>query len=451
MMDPTLLDLWDGAPGAPAVEDAEGEWSRGELAAAAGGVARALRVAGVRPGERVAVVSAGGRPLIAGLLGARAAGALACPVSPREATLLPRLDARAVLVDGVLPGGHPRAVDLLAALADPAPLEVDGGPEEAWGIATSGTTGPPRVVLIGEDGVAFVTDAVDRLAGYQPGERVLCPLPLHHTYGLSQLWLCLRAGAILRLPRAPVLPGDLAREAEHADVLATVSTTARQLLSTGARPRLRLVTLAGQETLPEDRARFAQALPETAFVVYYGQTEATTRVLWLPPEDFTRHPDAAGVPLPGVDATLVDGELVVRGPNVALGYLDDPVATEERFRGGALHTGDLFEACPGGLRFLGRRDGTFKRAGEKVVPERVEAALRAHPGVAAALVLPERGDDGDLVPVAWIVGTDTPVSERDLVLHLRRLLPSAMVPVRHRFVPSLPMTPSGKLARKAPE
>ncbi|MFZ5477629.1 MAG: AMP-binding enzyme, partial [Myxococcota bacterium] len=206
---------------------------------------------------------------------------------------------------------------------------------------------------------------------------------------------------------------------------------------------LRLVTLAGQETLPGDRARFAAALPDTAFVVFYGQTEATTRILWLPPEDFLRHADAAGRPIPGVEARLEDDELVVTGPNVAAGWLDGP-----RFDG-VLRTGDLFAPHPAGYRFLGRRDGVFKRAGEKVVPERIEAALRAHPAVESCLVSPERGARGDLEPVARVVTRQT-VDAAALLRFCRATLPPAMVPARILLVPALAATLSGKVSRWPP-
>ncbi len=450
-MDATLRDLLDGATGAPALEDDTGAWSRGELAAAAGGVAHALRRAGVRPGDRVAIRAGNGRPLVAGLLGARAAGALAVPVDPRwPAGVLEGLAAAAVVIDPGAPPWNPPPGSCVVRIGALAPLEITPGPEAALGVATSGSTGAQRVVVLAEAGVAFVTDVLDRICGYRPGDRVLCPLPLHHTYGLSQLWLSLRAGAVLVLPQGPVLAGDLARHAETATVLPAVSTLVRSLLATGARPRLRLVTLAGQATSPADRARFAAALPDTAFVVYYGQTEATTRILWLPPEEFLLRAESAGRPIPGIVVELAeDGELVTQGPHIALGYLDDPAATARRFSCGWLRTGDLFAPVAGGFRFLGRADGVFKRAGEKVAPELIEAAALAHPAVAACLVTAEPGPDGELAPVAWVVPLGEP-GEGEILRFLRRRLPGAMVPVAVRYVASLPTNSAGKLVRRPP-
>src|SRR5262249_2696180 len=151
--------------------------------------------------------------------------------------------------------------------------------------------------------------------------------------------------------------GELMRWAERATVLAGVPRTCRMLTQgtdVSSLGRLRLVTLAGQATNPADRRAFSRALPKTEFVHFYGLTEATTRVLWLPAEEFLSNIESTGRAIPGVHAwTDADGELWVEGPNVAEGYLDDPEATRARFPAGRLRTGDLFESTAGLFRYLG--------------------------------------------------------------------------------------------------
>ncbi|MFZ5478932.1 MAG: AMP-binding protein, partial [Myxococcota bacterium] len=131
-----------------------------------------------------------------------------------------RLPRRSAARRRAPPTLRPRAV--VDALPSPATLAVDPGPPVGWGIGTSGSTGRSRFVALTEASVAFVTGTMQALVPYRAGERVLCALPLHHTYGLSQLWLSLRAGATLVLAPTPALPGDLARLAAHADVLPAV-------------------------------------------------------------------------------------------------------------------------------------------------------------------------------------------------------------------------------------
>lgn len=400
-MDPLLADLARAPAAAPALADATGKWTYGELRDA---------VASVRiVGPIVTVAAHPTREAVAALLAGRAAGALVVPYDPR----------------------------------DPAPV-VTPVRDAAWAVATGGTTGRRRWVALAARGVEAVADAVQQVAPYLPADRVLSTLPLWHTYGLSQLWLCLRAGAALRLLPRPLLAGDLARHAAGASVLPAIPGTVRALLSTGSRPPLRLVTLAGQDTALADRLDFAASLPGTDFVQYYGLTEATTRVLWLDPRRFCE--DETGSPIPGVEATLADdGELVVRGPNLALGYLDDDEATRRRFAGGRLRTGDLFRPTAAGFRFLGRRDGSFKRFGELVVPEQVEAALARHPQVAEARISCDQGEEPGVF--AELVARGRPVPIDELRRHARAHLPPAMVPTRVAWLPALPHTGAGKLRR----
>lgn len=402
-MDPLLDDLARAPAEALAVTDATGAWTYRELRDA---------VAAIRkPGPVLHLAAHPRRETVAMLLAGRAHGAMVVPRDPR------------------------RAEPVLAP-----------EPAAAWAVATGGTTGAGRWVALSAGGVAAVTDGVQAVAPYVATDRVLSTLPLWHTYGLSQLWLCLRAGAALHLLPSPLLPGELALQAPSATVLPAVPGTFRALLSTGARPALRLVTLAGQDTPLADRSAFSAALSGTDFVHFYGLTEATTRVLWLDPRRFCE--DETGAPIPGVDALLAeDGELVVRGPNVALGYLGNPLATRARFGAGDLRTGDLFRRTAAGFRFLGRRDGSFKRFGELVVPEQVEAALASHPEVAEARVSRDPGVEPGVF--AELVARGRPLALDELRRYARAHLPPAMVPTRVHWLPALPRTHAGKLRRSA--
>lgn len=451
-MDSVVADLARLPAHLPAVEDRAGLWSRGALRRAVRHAHAYFAAAGVGAGQRVAVVCADDKRLIAAILGARAAGAVVCLLDPAEAVgQLPGIGPRLVVGATPVRGIDTVAVDtVLAAPGSPPPTAPDA--PFAWGIATSGSTGPPRTVVLTERSVAHVTAAVQERVRYTPHDRIHGGLPLHHTYGLSQLWLAIASGACLYLPGIHPTKGGLSRWLGGATVLPTIPSKLRLLCEIGARPDARLVTLAGQEADSDARAFFASRMPHSRFVYFYGLTEATTRVLWLDHDEFLQRPRATGRPIRGVHAWIdAEGELWVEGPNVAAGYLDDPTATAMRFPEGKLRTGDCFEADGDLFCFVGRIDGVFKRFGEKVVPERVEAALRSHPGVVGCLVMPERGPGGEAVPVAWVVPRDGAGDERALLRHARTLLPPVMVPTEVRFVTSLPTTSGGKLVRRAPE
>jgi acyl-CoA synthetase (AMP-forming)/AMP-acid ligase II len=209
-----------------------------------------------------------------------------------------------------------------------------------------------------------------------------------------------------------------------------------------------MVTLSGQSTPAAMRAGFAQALPQTLFLQYYGLTEAF-RVLWLQGSDFLEHAQATGRPSPGVKLSLdADGELWVEGPTLAAGYFDDPEETARRFIGGKLRTGDLFERDGDLYRYLGRRDGMFKSYGQKVIPEVIEGVFRTHPAIEACVVVPEE-TSGELRPMLVAVSRKTAPPVGELLRYARERLPSVMVPARVSFVLELPMTTSGKILRQS--
>jgi O-succinylbenzoic acid--CoA ligase len=166
------------------------------------------------------------------------------------------------------------------------------------------------------------------------------------------------------------------------------------------------------------------------------------------------------LPLPGVDVRIVvegedaavgePGEIVVGGPTVMQGYLDDPVATALALRDGWLHTGDIgFLDDAGGLHVLDRRDDLIVSGGENVYPAEIEAVLVGHPSVAEAGVSGVPDADLGSRAVAWIVANDaTTVDPRELAAFCRARLAGFKCPREFRIVSALPRTAAGKLQRR---
>ncbi|MFH0341312.1 MAG: condensation domain-containing protein [Chromatiales bacterium] len=451
-MDSVLANLSVLSEKLPAVEDRSGVWMRGDLRRGVQHAHAFFARIGIGVGHRVAIVTGDDKRVVAALLGARATGALVCPIDPVDAEdRAARIRPRLVVAAGRVPGVD--TIDMGALFVEPGPpLPIAQGGASAWGVATSGSSGPPKTVVLTESSVAHVTAAIQELVQYTPQDRVHGGLPLHHTYGLSQLWLAMASGACLYLPGGQPTQAGLSRWLGGSTVLPTIPSKLRLLYELGARPEARLITLAGQGAEPDTRTLFASSQSSATYLYFYGLTEATTRVLWLGHEEFFQRPRATGRPIRGMRAWVeADGELWVEGPNVAAGYLDDPAATALRFPEGKLRTGDYFEVDGDLFSYLGRVDGIFKRFGEKVIPERVEAALQSHPSVLRCLVTPEVGPGGEAVPVAWVVGRDGSADGPALIRHARARLPPVMVPTVVRFVSSLPTTSNGKLLRGAPE
>jgi len=446
-MDPTLHDLVRGPGDRTILNDGERDWSRSDFAAAVGRASGALRARGVLPGDMVVVETVPGVQTPIALLGARAAGAVACPVAAADlSAALAAIDPRVVVTERAVDGRA--TVTTSALLAQDHSLEIVDGEGVAWGIRTSGSTGKAKTVLLSEDTVAAITESSRTLLGYSGDDRVHSPLPFHHILGLSQLWVTLRAGALLVIPRAALSPAELVAWARDATIFPAIPLYMRWLSKSATRPAFRTVTLGGQPTLPADRRQFAEAFPRTAFFNVYGLTEAF-RALWLHPDEFVSEVEATGRPFPGMTATLAeDGELWLEGAHVATSYHRDPDGTAARFpRPRTVRTGDLFRRSGDLFTYVGRADAMFKSRGEKVIPELVERALEAHPGVARCLVTATSLDGRELQPIARIVATGAPPTADELRRFLGDLVPAAMIPIRFDVVETLPMTPSGKLLR----
>src|SRR3984957_12513812 len=171
----------------PAVEDRTGSWTRADLRRSVASAHHYFSRNGIGIGDRVAIVTGDDKRVVAALLGARAAGALVCPIDPADAEgQAARIRPRLVIAAGRVPGVD--AIDVGALLADSGPsLPIVQGGASAWGVATSGSSGPPKTVVLTESSVAHVTAAIQDLVRYNAQDRIHGGLPLHHTYGLSQL------------------------------------------------------------------------------------------------------------------------------------------------------------------------------------------------------------------------------------------------------------------------
>lgn len=317
-------------------------------------------------------------------------------------------------------------------------------------MSTSGSTGDPKLVRLSHANLASNAQAIAEYLRLTPHDCGITSLPLHYCYGLSVLHSHLLVGAPVVMSGASVVDPCFRDAMDRHGVtnVAGVPHSFDLLERAGPElirvPSLRLLTQAGGKLPPGAVRRW---LDRTAawgaeFVVMYGQTEATARMAYLPPELARRRPEAIGIPIPG-GALRIDpiagsdpadvGELVYCGPNVMMGYATSDADLSEARVVEELRTGDLarFHADDGVYELVGRRSRFVKPFGLRIDLDDLERHLP--PGVAVT------GDDDGVV--ARAPDSDDAVALA-AAIQSRTGLPSASVVVTTQDVPRLP---SGKV------
>ncbi|WP_066955541.1 class I adenylate-forming enzyme family protein [Streptomyces lushanensis] len=336
---------------------------------------------------------------------------------------------------------------------------------------TSGSTGACKGVVQSEQSLHLATGIWHRRHRL-PEDVVAVPLPMAHTYGHLAAVSTLLAGATL-VVSASCGPEQWARllQSHGATVVEAVPTLYARMLrtpllrqhSTPALPQLRRCISGGQAAPQALRTQWQQRTG-VALLQSWGMTELSGAGLCAA-EDLPRCLDSVGPPVPGLEVKVMDptdqereiprgqeGELWVRGPQVAIGYRNSsrrlqPTADRE----GWLHTGDLATRdAHGCVRIVGRSKDAIMTGGYTIQPGEVEEALRSHSAVRDVAVLGRPDPDRGEVPHALVV-LDSPraPSSEELIEHCRTLLARYKVPRTIDFVDHLPLSPVGKLDRPA--
>lgn len=334
-----------------------------------------------------------------------------------------------------------------------APPELH--PELAVLAGTSGSTGSPKLVRLSHRNLLANATAIADYLGLTERDRAITALPLHYCYGLSVLHSHLLVGGSVVVTDGSVV--DRCFQAAMADLgvttLAGVPHTFEMLDRAGPEsirvPGLRQLTQAGGRMAPEAVAAWARRAESWGadFYVMYGQTEATARMAYLPPALATRYPGAIGNAIPGgrLELEPVDGqpagvgELVYTGPNVMMGYADEPVDLAAGHLVERLRTGDLgrYHAADDVYEVVGRRSRFVKPFGLRIDLDVVQSrAANEIPGIAVT------GDDDRIVAFA----PESDVATVTELISVITGLPAVSVQVHDA---PIPLTPSGKIDESA--
>ncbi|MET0647177.1 MAG: amino acid adenylation domain-containing protein, partial [Pyrinomonadaceae bacterium] len=472
--------------------------SYAELNERADRLARRLRSLGVGPGVLVGVCVERSAEMVVGLLGVLKAGGAYVPLDPshpleRLSFMLDDAKAHVLLTQSSLSEkfseywGHTICLDAEWEEAEGAGVEEDveeigaraaGAENLAYVIYTSGSTGQPKGVAVPHRAVHNLVRGTNYVR-LEESDVVAQVSNGSFDAATFEIWGALLAGARLVIIDKDVAlsPGEFAAQLEEHGVTVMFLTTALFNHMAGELPAafrgLRHLLFGGEAVEPKwVREVLLKGRPGRLLHVY-GPTETTTFATF---EEVTgveerAHTVPIGRPLTNVQIYLLDehlrpiplgvaGELCVGGSGLARGYLDRPALTAERFipdpfsaePGARLYrSGDSARRLPDGrIEFLGRRDEQVKIRGFRVEPGEVEALISAHPKIARAAVVARADAPGERRLVAYVVlrrGEECGAGE--LRRHLGARLPEYMLPSAFVQLDEIPLTPGGKVDRRA--
>ena len=452
-----------------------------ELDDASDGVACRLQTAGVGPGALVALSAQRSPEMVIGILAILKAGAAYLPLDPADPTqrlevIIEEARPAAILLQDQLRGKLPSELqipilgleDKSSAIGRPIPAELS--PESlAYVLYTSGSTGKPKGVMIPHRAVYSFLRRMQEAYPLSPEDRIMQRAAYTFDCSIQELFwpLCTGAAMVLARPGFEVDPDYLVAliNAQKISTLVFVPSSLALFLehpNADSCASLKRVFCIG-EPLPAGLVgRFFTKLPDSEFYNSYGPTETTVAVTtWkCRAGDELRPNIPIGFPLPNVQLYILDGqmkpvapkatgELYIGGAQLGLGYLHSFDLTNKAFvpnpfgEGRLYKTGDL--VCyrqDGAIEFHGRLDHQVKLHGLRIELGEIEVVLRKHPAVRDCVVLAE--EDRLL---AYVVAAG--VSSDDLREHAQQMLPAYMVPLAVVFLDKLPLTPHGKINRRA--
>lgn len=467
-----------------ALVDAGKRYTYGELRTAAGRLAAALAAADLRAGSRVGILGANSFFWVAAYLAAMKLNHVAVPFSDKFSPDDVRRNAdlvgcAAMFVDRrALRRYSPAFVnDGIVILTDEILLsnrepywpddDTVASSADTVLLFTSGSTAQPKAVRLTHGNIQANTASILAYLELRSDDRALVILPFHYCYGASLLHTHLRRGARVVLCNSFVFPEtalDLL-EREKCTVLAGVPSSFQLLLRTStfgrrALPSLRIVQQAGGKLSPVLVEELLAAQPTATLFVMYGQTEATARLSYLPPDKLLDKPSSIGKGIPGVELRVLTedgrpvvpgerGEIYATGANVSPGYYDDPVGSAAKFTPYGLRTGDLAVVDDDGYIFIvDRRDDFIKSWGHRVSSQEVEAAaLRVGQLVSAAAVGVPDDDAGEAVVLLAVARPGAEVTPDRVLAACRQHLPKYMVPRSVHILDQLPVNANGKIAK----
>ncbi|MFZ2497794.1 class I adenylate-forming enzyme family protein [Methanosarcina sp.] len=330
---------------------------------------------------------------------------------------------------------------------------------------TSGTTGTPKGVMLSDRNLIAngesIIEVLD-IASEDKGALVISP---HHAFGNSIIDSHLIAGGSVRIGSMNFIDSVFNLVGSGVSIFYGVPSTYRMLLKYPDRfkkafANVRTAASAGGGMDKAIVKEIRELAPGLEILPMYGQTEATARLAYVPAEEVDKFIDTIGKAIPGVTLDVFDsefrpvepnttGELVARGDNILLGYLDDEIASQKRIIDGWLHTGDLAQKLPNGyIRLLGRKDDLIKIGDHRVNPREIERHIEENNNVSNVFVVPVSHElMGTAISLMVIPAEGTEIES--LFAFCRKSLPGYLCPREILLIDHLPLSENGKISNRS--
>ena len=363
------------------------------------------------------------------------------------------------------------AIDLGTVIKTASPAEPDIAIDNVGNLAsiiyTSGTTGKPKGVMLSHQNLAANIASITQYLRLSGSDRIVNVLPFYYSYGNSVLHTHMSVGGTIIMENSLAFPQKILSlmEQEGATGFSGVPSTYALLMnrtkfSNFDLSRLRYMTQAGGPMAPANIKRVIEELPEVKFYVMYGQTEATARLSYLPPDRLWEKMGSIGIAIPGVTleirdehgnktASGVTGQICVKGENVMLGYWKDPEETQKVLRNNWLYTGDLAHYDSDEYIYIdGRSSDMIKSGAHRISPKEIEEVIQELDETSEVAVVGVSDEMmGQLLKAVIVVKQGREIQKAKILQHCKKNLAIYKIPKYVEFTEQLPKTASGKVRR----
>lgn len=334
---------------------------------------------------------------------------------------------------------------------------------------TSGSTGEPKGVMLSHRNLMSNTIGTTEYLKLTEKDSVMVVLPFYYIYGNSLLLTHVAVGGCLVIDNRfmyaeTVLDGMIEHKVTGFSGVPSnfMILLQKSTLTERSFPDLRYFTQAGGAMAPEITRQLMEAFPDKEIYIMYGQTEASPRVTWLPPERLKEKLGSIGVEVRGLEVDLIKengeeakigevGEIVVGGDSVMLGYWNQPDEEALVLKDRKLYTGDLAKRDEDGYIYIvGRKKEIIKSGGNRISVKEIEETLIKHDDILEIAVFGVPDDVfGEAVKAVIVLKENSQLDEKSLKQYSRSQMAEFKVPRYIQFIDELPKTQAGKIDKKA--